>query len=122
MTKTAQTVFIFGIYMIAEGVALSLMPNVVLALAGLPETTEVWIRLVGMTLIILGYYYIRAARTGFTEFFKWTIHMRTAQFLAVLMFVALGFMQPAILIFSLVEFTSGIWTWTTLHFQSKAHG
>ena len=38
------------------------VPNVLLPLFGLPETTEVWVRVVGMPVLILDLYYCGAAR------------------------------------------------------------
>lgn len=114
MTKTAQSVFAFGVYMIGEGLVLLLAPNVLLQLVQLPQTSEVWIRLVGIALLVLGYYYIRAARSNITEFFNWTVHARLAQFAVITGLVTFGLGSPVILIFAGVEFASGLWTLSTL--------
>lgn len=61
MTTAGKTVVAFGIYMATTGVILVVAPNVLLALVGLPPTTEVWLRVLGMFMIIVAYYYYRAA-------------------------------------------------------------
>lgn len=114
MSKAATSIFIFGIYMLGEGAVLLTFPNILLQLVQIPETSEVWIRLAGIALLVLGYYYVQAARIELKEFFVWTIHARLAQFGVIMGLVLFGLGQPMILIFAAVEFVSGLWTWTTL--------
>ncbi|HEX9722447.1 MAG TPA: hypothetical protein VGA53_04230 [Candidatus Paceibacterota bacterium] len=68
----------------------------------------------GVTLMALGYYYVRAARVNFVEFFGWTVHMRLAQFGIVGALVLLNIAHPAVLGFAAVEAASGLWTWYAL--------
>jgi hypothetical protein len=114
MTKAAQSVFVFGVYMAGTGSILLLFPNMLLSVFGLPQTSEVWIRVVGLTVLVLAYYYIQAARNEVTQFFRWTVHIRIIQLLGFIGFVAFGLIEPAILLFSLFEFAFGIWTWSIL--------
>lgn len=114
MSKTAQSVFLFGIYMLGEGLVLLLFPNVLLQLVQLPTTSEVWIRLVGVALLALGYYYVRAGRANLTAFFPWTVQVRFAQFAVIVGLVVFGIGQPVILVFAGVEAASGLWTLSTL--------
>jgi protein-S-isoprenylcysteine O-methyltransferase Ste14 len=56
------SVLAFGIYMVLVGLALLAVANVLLSLLAYPTTTEIWIRTLGLAVVILGYYYIVAAR------------------------------------------------------------
>ena len=38
----------FGVYVILTGITLAIAPNALLAVLGLPPTTEIWIRVVGV--------------------------------------------------------------------------
>ena len=58
MSKSARSIFVFSIYMFVLGLILIVIPNVLLNLFTLPETNEVWIRVVGMLILILGFYYL----------------------------------------------------------------
>lgn len=80
MSRAAKSVFFFGIYVISLGVFLVVAPNVLLKLFGVPETSEVWIRVVGVVVLLIGYYYVRAATNeeGMTKFFRWTIYTRSS--------------------------------------------
>lgn len=119
MTYSAKTVFYFGIYLFFEGIILLFIPNTLLAVSGLPTANEVWIRFFGMTLAILGYYYVRGAQKGLVDFFYWTVQVRIAQFFVLIVFVVFAIVHPMLLVFSAVECVSGLWTWLALKYQKK---
>ncbi len=114
MSRVAQSVLVFGTYMIAQGATLMLAPNLLLGILGLPPETSVWPRVVGWALIALGYYYVRNALAGNTDFFGWTVQVRGAQFLVFIAFVIFGLASPVLLATSGLEFLAGIWTWIEL--------
>jgi len=116
MSKTAKTIFYFGIYIILLGLILMVIPNVLLTIFTIPATTEVWIRVAGMLVFLLGYYYIRAARNeeGMTKFFRWTVHTRSSVIVFFIIFVALGFVKPILILFGVIDLLGAIWTGITL--------
>lgn len=61
MSKATVSIFVFGVYAMIAGLGFLLIPNLVLPVFGLPETTEVWIRVVGLLAFFVGGYYITAA-------------------------------------------------------------
>jgi hypothetical protein len=110
MTSAAMSVLALGLYMLVQGSILLVIPNVLLEFIGLPSSNAVWVRVVGLMLMILGFYYSQAAKANLTEFFRWTIPIRIAQFFAFLAFVLLSFVKPVILLFAGLELLSGVWT------------
>jgi hypothetical protein len=114
MTRAAQSVLVFGAYMILQGATLMLAPNLLLGILGLPLETSVWPRAVGWALIALGYYYVRNALAGNHNFFGWTVQVRGAQFLVFIAFVVFSLASPVLLVTSGLEFLAGIWTWIEL--------
>ncbi|MEA1881448.1 MAG: hypothetical protein U9N31_03525, partial [Candidatus Marinimicrobia bacterium] len=68
MSKPAKSVFFFGVYVVIAGLGFFIIPNTLLTLLGLQETTEPWIRILGFIAFILGYYYIRISKLEITEF------------------------------------------------------
>ena len=116
MSKVAKSVFCFGIYVILLGIFLMVIPNVLLSIFAVPTTSEVWIRIVGMLVFLLGYYYIRAAinEQGMINFFRWTVHARSSVIIFLLIFVILGFVKPIIIIFGIIDLLGAIWTGKTL--------
>jgi hypothetical protein len=73
MSYAAKTLLAFGVYLLGLGSLLVFVPNLLLAIFGVQSTSEVWIRIVGMLLLILGTYDILAAKTGFRQFFVWSV-------------------------------------------------
>ncbi len=53
MTPAARSVRVFAINLALLAVALLLAPNLLLGAVGLPTTSEVWIRVVGMLVALL---------------------------------------------------------------------
>ena len=116
MSKAALSMFVFGIYVIVLGVILMVIPNVLLAIFGLPATTEVWIRVMGMLVIILGYYYIRASKNEkeMISFYRWSVHARSSVIIFFIIFVLFGLVKPILILFGVVDLAGAIWTWKTL--------
>ena len=69
MSNSAKSIFVFGIYSLILGITFLIIPNILLSLFGFQTTNEVWIRVIGMLLFLLAFYYIQAARKNFTAFF-----------------------------------------------------
>ena len=77
---------------------------------GLPTTNEVWIRVIGVLVLILGYYFIRAARKGLTDFFWWTVHVRSSLIFCLAAFVLFGFAKPSLILRGVVDLPGALWT------------
>ncbi|MGA9994268.1 MAG: hypothetical protein WBP93_02585, partial [Pyrinomonadaceae bacterium] len=57
MSQAAKSLFVFGIYLFGLGLILLFVPNLILQLFGVTPTNEVWIRLNGMFVLCLSFYY-----------------------------------------------------------------
>ena len=110
MSKVARSVYVFSFYLFGLGLVLTVVPNLLLRAFGIPTTTEVWIRVVGMLVLLLGYYYSRAARRELTDFFRWTVHARSAVLVFFIAFVALGFAPPILILFGVIDAGAAAWT------------
>lgn len=110
MNHAAKSVFVFGLYLAALSLIVMVTPNTLLALLGLPSTREVWIRVIGVLVLILGYYFIQAARKGLTDFFRWTVYVRSSLILFLTAFVILGFAGPSLILLGVVDVLGAVWT------------
>lgn len=110
MSGAAKSLFVFGIYLCGLGVILLLFPNLLLRFFGAPQTNEVWIRINGMFIICLAFYYVQAARHGLTSFFRWTVWARVAVIFYLTAFVILLGAPKALLLFGLVDVLFAAWT------------
>ena len=114
MSRAAKSLFIFGIYLCGLGVLLLLVPNLLLRLFRVPPTSEVWIRINGMFVLCLSFYYVQAARNELTSFIRWTVWARVAVIIYFTAFVLLISAPRVLLIFGLIDLLAAAWTWFAL--------
>jgi hypothetical protein len=114
MSRPATSVFVFGIYLCALGVTLILAPNVLLGLAGFASTTEVWIRVLGAVVAVLGAYYVQAARYEVVPFFRMTIWGRLLVLVFFLLFALVRLAPPMLVLFGAVDGLGAFWTASAL--------
>ncbi|MGB4846580.1 MAG: hypothetical protein WBP41_01610 [Saprospiraceae bacterium] len=114
MTSSAKSVYVFGLYLYLVGLTLIFVPNLFLQTLHLPETNEVWIRIVGLLAFVLGFYYHRMAAMNITAFFKLTIPVRLGVFAVFVAFVLLHLAEPVLILIGAVDLAGAIWTWSAL--------
>lgn len=114
MSKPAKSMFFFGVYVVIAGLGFLIIPNTLLSLLGLQETTEPWIRILGFIALILGYYYIRISKLELKEFYAITVPARASVMLVFTGMVVLNIAPPIILLFGFIDLLGAIWTWSAL--------
>jgi hypothetical protein len=114
MSRAAKSLFVFGVYLCGLGLILVFVPNLILRGFGVPPTNEVWIRINGMFVLCLSFYYVQAARNELTVFIRWSVWARVAVIFYFAAFVLLLAAPKALLLFGLVDLFSAIWTWVAL--------
>ncbi len=110
MSKSATSVFVFGVYLVLLGLLLVIVPNVLLRIFGFAMTTEVWVRVVGVLVLCLAVYYVQAARRELVEFFRWTVIVRAFVFVCLATFAALKLAVPALALFGCLDLLGASWT------------
>jgi len=113
MSKSARSMFVFGLYAAVLGIMMIVVPNFLLKMSR-TSTTEVWIRVAGLLLLYLGFYYTQAARKEMTDFFRWTVYTRSTVVVFFAAFVLLGFAKPILIMFGVIDLLGAIWTGLTL--------
>jgi steroid 5-alpha reductase family enzyme len=114
MTAAAKSVFYFGFYLYATGLALIFIPNKLLTAFQLPETTEVWIRVVGVLVLLIGFYYHQMGKQNFKPFYSLTVIARTVVCISFICFVLLKFVSPMIIPFGVIDLLGAVWTFFAL--------
>jgi hypothetical protein len=120
VSKSAFTVKAFGIYLLVLGVGLTVAPNPLLSVFGMPQTTEVWIRVVGILVFNIGVYYWYAAKCEAVAFFRASVYTRTLVLVAFAAFAALGFATPVLILFGAADFAGAVWTHLALRAEQQA--
>jgi len=114
MTTVKTTIYAFGAYLFLTGLVLLAYPTVLGTALGAPLEAAPWLRLLGVALWALAYYYVRAAGSNNRDFYTWSVHVRVGQFILLIGLVTLDLITPLILIFSGLEFATAVWTWFSL--------
>jgi hypothetical protein len=113
VSPAALSLRVFGAYVMAMGALLLVAPNAPLTLAGLPPTDEVWIRVLGTVVIVIGWYYIVAGACELRPLYGATAVGRVGIFMAFVVLVLLGMAPKALAAFGAVDFAGAVWTWLT---------
>jgi len=114
MTSAARSILIYAIYVFGLGATLMLAPNIPLPIFGLPQTSEVWIRVAGMTVIFLGIFYVVAALNDYRQIFVASVGIRFAVPLVFAGFVIAGFAPWNLILFTPLDVIFAIWTLVSL--------
>jgi len=120
MSKSALSVLVFGLYLSILALGFLIFPNTVLSLLGLLQTNEVWVRVVGMLLLGLSYYYIQMARLEFKPFFRFSAQARAIVIVFFIVFYLLDFTKVGLLILGGIDLLAALWTALALRSESES--
>jgi hypothetical protein len=121
MSKPAVSLVVYGVYVIL-GLALPflLIPGPVLSVVGMAQPTDVWVRVVGMTALILGFYYIQIGRNELMQFMRYSVYTRASVPVFFIIFVLLGFAPPVMIALAIPDVLFTIWTAVVLRGQKPS--
>ncbi len=117
MNSASKSICYFGFYLYLVGISLILMPNFLLTIMQIPPTNEVWIRVSGVLVLCLGYYYHRSGVENNTTFIKHTIPTRILVFVSFTIFASLNLVSPMLIIFGTADLVGALITWRSLQKQ-----
>ena len=120
MSKSAFSAKVFALYLFVLGPTLILAPNFLLGLFGIPPTTEVWIRVIGVTASVLGVYSWVAARHENRPFLEASVYTRFSVFVAFTAFALTGLASPMLILFGLVDLGGAMWTYFALKADARS--
>jgi hypothetical protein len=110
MSGEAKSVIVFGLYLTILGLALVTAPNLVLSLFGFPATRDVWIRVTGTLVVIIGFFCIQAGRFNWSEFYRGSIVTRLWVMTCFSSYVILGLAPRMLLVFGVIDLSGALWT------------
>lgn len=96
------------------GVGMVIMPNYLLSIFGFEETTEIWIRMLGLFTFTTGIYYFYSSSHNQQAFFKATILGRIFFFLITVVFVFAFHQSPMLALIGSADLVGALWTYSTL--------
>jgi len=110
----ARTVLYFGFYLYVTGLTLLVAPNFLLSTFKMPVTEEVWIRVVGVLVTAIAFYYHQIGSKNIEAILPLTVVARVFVFLSFVAFVVLQFVSPILLVFGAIDLLGAVWTWMAL--------
>ncbi len=113
----SQTVKYFSYYLFALAAVLLFVPNLMLSVFKIPETNEVWIRVVGVLVVCIGVYYHEMSRLNSESFLRLTVWVRLWVFIAFIVLWAAGIGPVQLILFGIVDALAAFWTWKYLKHQ-----
>lgn len=119
MSQSASSMIVFGGYLLIAGVVFIIDPNPLVTFLGFDQVTDVWIRVAGLIIVIVSYYYFMAVKEKVYNFFRWTAFGRFPIFFAYLGFVILDLTPPVLSLFGVCETGCAIRTGLALQKENK---
>lgn len=114
MSPAARSILVYSVYLFGLGATLLLVPNLPLPIFGLAEADEVWIRVLGMTVVFFALFYWVAARNEYRELFRTSVATRLTVPFVFAAFVVAGFAPWNLLLFTPPDILFAAWTWISL--------
>jgi hypothetical protein len=114
MSRTAFSIRIYSFYLFLMGAGMIFIPNLLLGIFGFAETTEIWIRMLGLFTFTTGIYYFQSAAHEQTAFFKATIIGRLFFFLMTIAFVVVFKQSYMLGLIGSVDLAGALWTYSTI--------
>ena len=106
----AKTVLYFGFYLYVVGLTLLVAPDFLLTTFQMPATEEVWIRVVGVLVTAIGFYYHQIGSKNITAMLPLTVVTRAFVFLSFMVFVLLKFVSHMLIVFGVIDLLGAAWT------------
>jgi len=119
MSPAAKSLFVFGIYAVAAGTGLLLMPGLVLGTLGFPPAQDGWVRVVGVLAIVVGAYHLVGARSDFRPYIRASVWARIGFAGLLGSLVVASVMPTPLLLFAAIDLAAAVWTAIALRPWSK---
>jgi hypothetical protein len=120
MDHAQRSMLGFGTYLNFTAIALLLAPDLLLGTLGFAPTADFWVRVIGAPVLVLGTYYVRAAREDNRAFMRWSVTGRLLPLLALGGLVAAGLAPPMLILFAVIDAVGAGWTAWALRGESSA--
>jgi hypothetical protein len=99
-----------AIYVILTGLQLIFVPNMLLGMFGFPETTEIWIKVLGIVVLPLSAMYYAIAKHGSLYAVKATVVSRMFVGLGFSLLFLTGIAPLSIVLFAGIDIATALWT------------
>ena len=110
MSRSARSLFIFGIYVLVIGVAFIVAPGFLSSLLRLPPATVGWPRVIGLLALVIGAYDIVGSRAECLPYIRASVPVRFGFAAGTAFLFALGQLPATILLLGATDVAGALWT------------
>lgn len=112
--KKSLSLTVQAVYALITALQLIFVPNMLLGIFGFAPTSEVWIKVLGITLVAFVVVYYGVIQYGNKELIKITIYSRLTIVVGFILLVASGQVATPLILFAGIDLATSIWTWFEL--------
>jgi hypothetical protein len=120
MKNATNSIYVQAIYMFIAGTGFLLMPNTVLPMFGMAPVEDVWIRVLGLVVLVFGFYYFEMAKNQVLSYYRASVWGRFAVSAGLVALAVLKIGEMPLLLFAAVDTGLAIWTYTALKQEVKS--
>lgn len=120
MSRAARSLFVFGIYVAAVGVAFIAAPDPLMRVLALPPATAGWARVVGLLAVVIGAYDIVGARAGCAPYIRASVPVRLFFASGTILLVLLGQMPVTVVLLGATDIAGAVWTFVALRAPERS--
>lgn len=113
MRNARFSVLVWSIYVLVIGVSLALVPKQFTQVFGIDEPQEVWIRVLGVVVVVLGVYYLGAVLNNSSWMYRYSVFGRIISTVG-LAYLAIVEGPGQLWLFAAVDALGALWTATAL--------
>ncbi len=110
MSPAAKSLFVFGIYVVAAGAGLLLIPGLVLGTLGFVPAQDGWVRVVGALAMVVGAYHMVGARHNLRPYIRASVWGRVGFGVLLGSLVVASVMPTPLLLFAAIDLAGAAWT------------
>jgi len=110
MNPAARSLHWFGLYLCVLGPGLVIAPALLLAPFGVPAPQEAWVRVAGVLALLIGAYYLLAARHEFMPIVRASVVARVGVLGVFVGLVVWAAAPPALILFGAIDALAAAWT------------
>ncbi|MCM2371557.1 hypothetical protein [Aporhodopirellula aestuarii] len=111
MNRAQFSTYVWSAYLLSAGAMILIAPTSLFTWVGLHDPGNgMWLRLSGMLLGTMGYFFLEAARADNRQFMLWGARARMIPILFLSLFVIQGLESPLVLSCGILDVFTGLWT------------
>jgi hypothetical protein len=110
MSRSARSLFVFGVYALIAGSAFIVVPEQVVATMRLPAMPAGWARVIGILAWVIGAYDIVSARAESKAFIRTSVLVRLGFAAGTVVLVLVGQMPATLMILGAADAMGAAWT------------